>query len=257
MGTAFPYLAHILLLPVVQVNKRFNAVATPLLVRDWHLRPADESGAKFVLHLLKHPQLRSRVKSLTIDERGFRKRIPIQYATDYRWPQSLCSTAELEQLATSAEETCPMLACWVDEHEEASWSGQVRQRRPNAIAALALAWATGLQELDLMVDDWTVSGGPGSWICRLVQMAVGVLPPLGVEGRDLPLPDVSTKLRCVSLSKRMYTPCLLQWPRYECPRLYPRGPRSIADIYRLPRCTCSILSSLEATGFQGPQAQDR
>ncbi|KAL2279901.1 hypothetical protein FJTKL_13053 [Diaporthe vaccinii] len=203
------------LLPVVQVNRRFNTVASPLLVRDWHLRPADESGAKFVLHLLKHPELGSLVKSLALDERLLGSPGPdgrtrqednsrSPRAPGDRWPQTSCSTVELEQLAQSAEENYPTLASQVHDGEENSWAGQIRQRCPRAIAALALAWATGLQELNLMVDEWT-PGEPGLWMMRLVRMAVGLLSQPGVEGRGLPPPDVFTKLRCVSLGLCMYT----------------------------------------------------
>lgn len=206
---SFPISGPHPLLPVVQVNRRFNTVASPLLVRDWHLRLSDESGAKFVLHLLKHPELRSQVKSLALYERLLRSPGPDGRARQEdnsrsprapgdRWPQNSCSTVELEQLAQSAEETWPTLAFRVHDDEEFSWADQIRQRSPRAIAALALAWATGLQELNLMVDDWT-PGEPGLWMMRLVKMAVGVLPPLGVEGHGLPLPDVFTKLDRVSL----------------------------------------------------------
>lgn len=211
---SFPIAGPHPLLPVVQVNRRFNTVASPLLVRDWHLRLADESGAKFVLHLLKHPELRSQVKSLALYERLLRSPAPDGRARQEdnsrsrapgdRWPQNSCSTVELEQLAQSAEENYPTLASQVHDGEENSWAGQIRQGCPRAIAALALAWATGLQELNLMVDDWT-PGEPRLWMMRLVKMVVGVLPPLGVEGHGLPLPDVFTKLDRVSLGHCTYT----------------------------------------------------
>lgn len=210
-GFSFPISVPHPLLPVAQVNRRFNTVASPLLVRNWHLRPADESGAKFVLHLLKHPDLRSQVKSLDLFEREFRP--PARFRTEIqtyhnrapgapgdRWPESFCSTAELERLAQSAETTCPRLACWVHEDEEHSWADQIRQGLPRAIAALALAWATELQELHLMVDEGTPAE-PGLWMMRLVKMAVGVLSPLGGEGPGLPPPSVFTKLRFVSLGQ--------------------------------------------------------
>lgn len=214
-GFSFPLSGPDPLLPVAQVNRRFNTVASPLLVRDWYLRAADESGARFVLHLLKHPDLRSQVKLLALLEREFRP--PAQGRTlietyvnrapgapGDRWPESFCSTAELERLAQSAETTCPKLACWVHEDEEHSWADQIRQGLPRAIAALALAWATELQELHLMVDKGTPAE-PGLWMMRLVKMAVSVLSPPGGEGRGLPPPGVFTKLRFVSLGQRTYT----------------------------------------------------
>ncbi|KAG6355927.1 hypothetical protein INS49_015311 [Diaporthe citri] len=207
---SFPVFGPHPLLPVVQVNRRFNTVANPLLVRNWQLSPAEKSGAKFVLHLLKHPDLRSQVRSLALYEASSWSQAPdgrarreddnrTPRAPHDRWPQTFCSTVEMEQLAQSAEETYPTLSSRVHDGEEDSWAGQIRQRSPCAIAALVLAWATGLQELDLMVDAWT-EGDPGLWMMRLVRIAVGVQSPLGVDGRGLPrAPDVFTKLRCVSL----------------------------------------------------------
>lgn len=206
------------LLPVVQVNRRFNTVASPLLVRNWHLRPA-ESGAKFVLHLLKHPDLRSQVKSLALLDESFCS--PAPYGRSRwadanrsprlphdRWPQAFCSTGEMEQLARSAEEAYPTLALRVHAGEENSWAGQIRQRSHRAIAALVLAWATGLQELELMLVDTFNPEVPDLWTLQLAGTAVGVLSPLGVQGRGLPPPDVFTKLRCVSLGHCTYTSVL-------------------------------------------------
>lgn len=204
------------LLPVVQVCRRFNTVASPLLVRDLHLRPTDESGAQSVLHLLKHPHLRPQVKSLTLDEReykihGFRALSPQALARQHdartrwvpvhRWPEGFCSVAELEQLAQSAEEAYPELARWAHEDEDGSWAGGIRQRSPRAVAALVVAWATGLRELNLMTD-FSTPREPGLWMLRLVKMLVGVL---GAGVRRTPPPDVLTKLRCVSLISRTYS----------------------------------------------------
>lgn len=208
------------LLPVVQVSRRFNTVASPILVRDLHLRPTDESGAQSVLHLLKHPHLRPQVKSLAMDERAYKVRafrilspqalarqddVHAQWEPEDRWPKSFCSAAESEQLARSAEETYPALACWAHEDEEYAWAGEIRLRSPRAVAALAVAWATGLRELELITDAWTPDE-PGLWMLRLVKMLAGVLSPLGAGGRGTPPPDVLTKLRCVSLIHRAYSP---------------------------------------------------
>lgn len=209
---SFPVSGPHPLLPVVQVNKRFNTVASPLLVRNWRLRPADESGARFVLHLLKQPHLRSQIKSLAVDERaqpGYHDHAP--RAPGDRWPQSFCSPAEFEQLAQSAEETYPALARWFCHGEEPSWGDEIRQMAPRAIAALVLAWATGLEALHLLVDAWTPTE-PGPWISRLVKMVVGVLSPLGDEDRGPPIPDVFAKLRCVSLGYCAYTSVLQRNP---------------------------------------------
>lgn len=201
---SFPVSGPHPLLPVVQVSKRFNTIASPLLVCNWRLRPADENGAKFVLHLLKQPHLRSQIKALAVDERaqpGYHDHAP--RAPGDRWPRSFCSAAELEQLARSAEETYLALARWFCRGEKPS----IGQMDPRAIAALALAWATGLEALHLLVDAWTPTE-PDPWTIRLVKMVVGVLSPLGDEDRGLPLPDVFAKLRCVSLGYCAYTSIL-------------------------------------------------
>lgn len=207
------------LLPVAQVSRRFNAVATPLLTRDLHLRPSGESCAQSVLHLLKHPHLRAQVKSLTLDEREYKVHtfrtlspealarqddVHAQWVPDDRWPESFCSAAESEQLGQSAEEAYPELARWAHEAEDYSWAGGIRRRSPRAVAALVVAWATGLRELDLIRDDWT-PGHPGLWMFRLVKMRVGVLSPLGAGSGDTPPPGVLAKLRCVSLINRTYS----------------------------------------------------
>ncbi|KAJ0116993.1 hypothetical protein J7T55_003408 [Diaporthe amygdali] len=195
----WPYGPHPLL-PVVQVNKRFNAVASPLLVLNWRLRPTDRNGAKFVLHLLKHPYLRSQVKSLALNVLSFERALQgDDPAPPYnRWPQSYCSTEEVELLVQSAERIYPPLADWRGDDVGLSWTGQIAQRSPGAIAALAVAWATELSTLDLTLDFWA-SGEPDPWLIRLVKMVVGVLSaPEGLD-RDLPSPAMFTKLRCVSL----------------------------------------------------------
>jgi hypothetical protein len=100
------------LLPVVQVNKRFNAVASPLMVRKCRLALTDQTsvGAGFVLHLLRKPHLRSQVKSLALDVLSFD---PAWFddgtpaARGNRWPRSFIPTAECEQLIESAEKACP------------------------------------------------------------------------------------------------------------------------------------------------------
>lgn len=236
------------LLPVVQVNRRFNTVASPLLVRNWHLRSADQSGAKSVLHLLKHPELRSQVKSLALYEESFdeealayaltgrarhRDNSRARRASRDRWPQTFCSTVELEQLAQSAEETYPALSSWAHDGEEHSWADEIRQRSSHAIAALALAWATELQELELMVGTYTPEV-PDLWTLRLVGMIVGLLSPLGAQGRSLPPPVLFTKLRCVTLGHCTYTfPSFLHLPPYKCLEFESLGPIRTANTFRL------------------------
>lgn len=253
---SFPVSGPHPLLPVVQVNRRFNTVASPLLVRNWRLRPADESGAKFVLHLLKHPHLRSQIKSLAVDERaqpGHHDHATREMGD--RWPQSFCSAAELEQLAQSAEETYPALARWFYHGDEPSWADQIRQMAPRAIAALVLAWATGLEALHLLVDARTLTQ-PGPWTSRLVKMVVGVLSPLGCEDRGLPLPDVFARLRCVSLGYCTCTSILKQNPQ-RCLEIDSIGPGRGANIFRRPQQThewhqCrTVLSPPEPAGLQG------
>lgn len=266
---SFPVSSPHPLLPVVQVNRRFNTVASPLLVRNWRLRPEDESGVRFVLHLLKQPNLRSQIKSLAVDERaqpGYHDHAP--RVPGDRWPLSFCSAAQLEQLAQSAEETYPALARWFCHGQEPSWAGQIRQMSPRAIAALALAWATGLEALHLLVDAWTPTE-PGPWISRLVKMVVGVLTPLGDEDRGLPLSDVFAKLRCVSLGYCTY-PSFLQRDPQKCmgidsiepgrELMYSDGPNgpmngiSAAPLFRLPSLRVFKALGIEFTGLTLDQA---
>lgn len=266
---SFPICGPHPLLPVVQVNRRFNTVASPLLVCNWRLRPADESGARFVLHLLKQPHLRTRIKSLAVDEcaqPGSHDHDP--RAPGDRWSRTFCSAAELEQLAQSAEETYPALARWFCHGEELSWADQIRQMAPRAIAALALAWATGLEALHLLLDAWTPIE-PDPWASRLVKMVVGVLSPLGAEDRGLPLPDVFAKLRCVSLGYCTYTSTLQRnlqqcleidsiGPR--CELIYSDGPNgpmngiSAAPFFRLPSLRVFKALGIEFTGLTLDQA---
>lgn len=184
------------LLPVVQVNRRFNALASPLMVRKWRLRFTDHSiasDAGFVLHLLKQPHLRSQIRSLALN-------VP---DTDYAsFDDSHIPTVEVEQLVESAEKACPSLAGIQYQDGMVSWSGQIGDRSPGAICALVGAWATELQELDLTlpfdydVDPWK----PDPWLIQLVKLTTEVLTPHWGEGHDLPPPAMFTKLRCVTLA---------------------------------------------------------
>lgn len=193
------------LLPVAQVNRRFNAVASPLLVRKWHLTTTGQSGAKFVLHLLKHHHLRSQVKSLALDVRMFDNepvpREPTHDVLDNCWFRSHISPAEVEQLVESAQEACPPLARLRYHDPGISWTDQIGQRSTGAISALVLAWATELQELDLLLKMGSSESPeyPDPWLIRLVKLAVGSLHSIGVQDHGLPPPALFEKLRSVTL----------------------------------------------------------
>lgn len=195
------------LLPVVQANKRFNAVAGPLLVTNWHLTPFRESGAKFALHLLEHPHLRSRVKSLGLSVLTFSPARPeaLRASLRNRWPSGFIPAAEAEQLVESAEKTCPPLAELEFGDWEVNWTDQIGKRSPDAISALVLAWATELQELDLTWDDDSDDMcGPYPWLIRLVKLAVGVLSPSVGQGHGLPRPALFQNLHSVTLWRCTY-----------------------------------------------------
>ena len=193
------------LLPLVQVNRRFNAVANPLLVRKWHLTTTltGRSGPKFVLHLLKHHHLRSQVKFLALDVRLFdpMPRELIHDMRDYSWLRIHTSTVEVEQLVESAEKTCPALARLRFYDPRISWTDQIGQRSTGAISALVLAWATELQELDLTFSMGSSDSSeyPDPWLILLVKLAVGMLPSPGVQGHEPTPPALFEKLRCVTL----------------------------------------------------------
>lgn len=199
-----PYLPHPLL-PVVQVNRRFNALASALMVRKWRVELNDISlanEAAFVLYLLKQPHLRSQVRSLAL------------YILSFDAPSfddSDMPTVEVGQLVESAEKACGPLAGMRYDHGEVSWCGQIGLRSPSAISGLLLAWATELRELDLtfhefdpaMVQD-VDEGRPDPWPFVLVKLAAGVLSPRWGTGHDLPPPAMFTKLRCVTLRHGTY-----------------------------------------------------
>lgn len=197
------------LLPVVQVNRRFNAIASPLMVRKWRLRFTDQSiasDAGFVLHLLKRPHLRSQIRSLALDVLDF----------DAAWfDDSHIPTVEVEQLVESAEKACPPLAGTGYLNGRVSWLGEIGDRSPGAICALVVAWATELQELDLTldntgsIDEWE----PDPWLIRLVELTTEIPSPRWDQGHDLQSPAMFTKLRCVTLRHCMYpvSPSL-PWP---------------------------------------------
>lgn len=195
------------LLPVAQANKRFNAVAGPLLVTKWHLTPTRESGAKFARHLLKHPHLRSRVKSLGLSVLTFTPTRPQARRASLRnrWPPSFIPTAEAEQLVESAEKTCPPLAELESGDWKINWTDQIGKRSPDAISALVLAWVIELQELDLTWDDDSEDTcGPDPWLIRLVKLAVGVLSPSVGQVPDLQPPTMFQNLHSVTLWRCTY-----------------------------------------------------
>lgn len=195
------------LLPVVLVNRRFNAVASPLMVRKWRMRSTGRgaNGVGFARHLLEQPHRRSQVTSLALDVDSFDEAVfddGKPTVRGNRWPRSFIPKPECEQLAESAEKACPKLAGMRYEDREVSWSDQIALRSPSAISTLVATWATELQELDLTLlfdaikDDWE----PGPWLFQLVKLATGVLSPRWNQGHDLPPPAVFTKLRSVTLA---------------------------------------------------------
>lgn len=207
-GPDFPTDGPHPLLPVVQVSKRFNTIASPLLVAKWHPKPTRPSGAKFVLHLLKHPQLRSRVKHLTMDVIAFSAARPKgKRASLYnRWPSTFITAAEVEQLVESAEKTCPPLAQLGYDDGKISWTDQIGKRSPDAISALLLAWVTELEELELTFDHDFEECGPDPWLVRPLKLAVGVLfpPPPAVQDNILQPPAMFQKLHCVTVWRCTY-----------------------------------------------------
>lgn len=202
------YISHPLL-PVVQVNRRFNAIASPLMVRKWRLRFTDQSiasDAGFVLHLLKQPHLRSQIRSLALNVLDF----------DAEWfDDSHIPTVEVQQLVESAERACPPLTGMRYQHGRVSWLSDIGSRSPGAICALVVIWATELQELDLTldntgnIDEWE----PDPWLIRLVKLTAEMLSPRWGQDPDLPPPAMFMKLRCVTLRHCTYpiSPSL-PWP---------------------------------------------
>lgn len=201
------------LLATVQVNRRFNAVASPLMVRKWRLElkyhMAGSTG--FVRHLLKQANLRSQVRSLAL----FVDFAPVEFDWNSqrgtkrnRWPPSFIPTVECEQLAESAEKACAPLAGLRYKDKQVSWPSEVGLRSPTAISALVVAWATELQELDLTLVGDAHDTRPDPWLFQLVKLATGALSPYWTQVHDLLPPAMFTKLRSVTLANCTYPTCL-------------------------------------------------
>lgn len=193
------------LLPIVKVNRRFNAIASPLMVRKWHLELKYHvaSSTGFVRHLLNKPYLRSQVRSLTL----FVDFAPVEFDWNPpsfpkrdRWPSSFLSAVECKWLAKSAKKQCRSLAGLRYKDKTVSWPSQVALRSPTAISTLVVAWARELQELDITLVGDVQDTKPDPWLFQLVKLATGVLPHFYAQVNDRPPPLVFTKLRSVTLA---------------------------------------------------------
>ncbi|KAH7224324.1 uncharacterized protein BKA55DRAFT_697163 [Fusarium redolens] len=137
---------HSSIFNVTLVNKHFNQIASPLRVRHW----SDEgfygyyygdspcpSISRLALELLRHPEYRLQVKSLSFSY--------FQNSYDRDPARVPLSSDNLQMLAWAAEEVVPTLA------ESTYICARILEDNDDAIAVLVLAWATNLTSLSITV----------------------------------------------------------------------------------------------------------
>ncbi|KAF9784196.1 hypothetical protein IL306_008022 [Fusarium sp. DS 682] len=137
---------HSSIFSVVLVNKNFNRIASPLLVRHWsdegyyghHVgHPPCLALSKLALELIRHPEYRSQVKTLSFS--WFQRTGGPDAAHVPLEPE------DLQKLALAAKEVVPTLA---GSTHLCDW---ILEGRDDAIAVLVLAWATNLTSLSISV----------------------------------------------------------------------------------------------------------
>ncbi|KAF4338419.1 hypothetical protein FBEOM_7688 [Fusarium beomiforme] len=157
---------HSSIFNVILVNKHFNQIATPLRVRHWsdegyygyyHGSSPCPPISRLALELLRHPEYRLQVKSLSFSW--------FQSSHDRDPARVPLSSENLQMLAWAAEELVPTLA------ETTYLCAKILEDNDDAIAVVVLAWATNLTSLSITVPffDPTPNDGEGSIVLRFAK----------------------------------------------------------------------------------------
>ncbi|KAF4442459.1 hypothetical protein F53441_11745 [Fusarium austroafricanum] len=136
---------HSNIFDIALVNKHLSQVARPLRVRHWsdegyyghHYRSSPCTISRLALELLRYPELRPQVKSLTFNW--------FQRSQDHDAARVPLGTENLQMLAWAAEEVVPTMANSTNLCEE------ILQGWDDALAVLVLAWATNLSSLSISI----------------------------------------------------------------------------------------------------------
>lgn len=155
------------LFKVVAVNRRLNALVTPLLVHRWppsrhNNRPRNECLA---LHLARHPELRGQVRHLELGSGGSFPQTGGHFIDPF---MPKLGREQLEEIAAAVAHECPKYT------EIPDWAGQVREGAWGAISALLLTWATNLTHLEFTVPS-TATNYPGEDVIIIPMWATYVV----------------------------------------------------------------------------------
>ncbi|KAM0196109.1 hypothetical protein ACHAPA_004752 [Fusarium lateritium] len=165
LDRTFTFLADInrkSLLNVSLVNARLNKIVFPLLVRRWsNIQAEEETRAPptelFALHLLRHPELRNKVKAVHFGQ--------LQPFHDFDHVQ--LRPENLAALAEAAAEDVSLPGIQLTRLCE-----QIRQGCEDAIAVLVLAWTTRLTHLEFTDPHFCPEQGRGFMLLQFIKQAV-------------------------------------------------------------------------------------
>ncbi|KAJ4135056.1 hypothetical protein NW768_004669 [Fusarium equiseti] len=124
------------------VNKQIRQVAFPLLVRHWERERSFQQPhlGLLALHLLRHPEHRTQVKTLNFMSPSTRD---CDEAGSILYDQSpvRLQPESLVELARAAGKAIPNLA------QSSNWTGRIRMGCFHALAVLVLAWTTRVTDV--------------------------------------------------------------------------------------------------------------
>ncbi|KAF4949277.1 hypothetical protein FSARC_13525 [Fusarium sarcochroum] len=173
-------IAHSSLSNIALTNKRLSRIVCPLQVRRWsNCYDFDDLPlARLALHLLRHPELRTRVRSLKF---GY-----LEVAASDDPPEDL-RAENLEALSRAAKEAVPVLA------ESTDLCEQICQGWEEAIAVLVLSWTTKLTQLYLFIPYLDPTYGLNEYylILRFINQAVVQLRTGTTNIQPLPLGELT------------------------------------------------------------------
>ncbi|KAF4451655.1 hypothetical protein F53441_5334 [Fusarium austroafricanum] len=160
------------------VNKRFSEIIFPLLVRQWSNSQQEPPVERLALHLLRHPELRSQVRSLDF-----------QYLRPFHEHNPALTGLRSENLALLAEAALQDVV--LPSGHLMTLCEQIRQGCEDAIAVLILAWATRLSYLDITTPTFCPRFREEFMVLIFVREAVCRLNARDVEpAESLPLGEV-------------------------------------------------------------------
>ncbi|RGP63925.1 hypothetical protein FSPOR_8252 [Fusarium sporotrichioides] len=160
-------------------NKTFNQICSPWLIYRWgNSQECAEPGIeRFVMHLFRRPELRKKVKSLSI---GYALAVGVSDLWHVNLDREI-----LRALAQAAASDIKMEPEYLT-----SLCSDIERGYSDALNVLLLAWCTGVTHLSITIPPFELLDGEHSHVLTFTKQAILRLLPDEASAEELPLGEV-------------------------------------------------------------------